>query len=176
MTDIEPNQPQSTPARRALGVLLPVLDNDIKWFDDEATEHKRIYRRCATAVIALTAATTITASLGLALDPRYARTVQFIVIALTASTTGVSAWAEMRRVRELWRHEREVGYALKDIRRELAYRAATSAMTQEDVDGYFVRASAIIGSSATKWSRIQEKKLAESSAVAAADGAQQPDI
>lgn len=176
MTDIEINQLQLTPARRALGVLLPVLDKDIKWFDDEATEHKRIYRRCATAVIALTAATTITASLGLALDQRYARTVQFIVIALTATTTGVSAWAEMRRVRELWRHEREVGYALKDIRRELAYRAATSAMTQDDVDGYFARASAIIGSSATKWSRIQEKKQAESPVVVAADGGQKPDV
>lgn len=175
MTPAEHVQLPPSAAKRALEVLLPVLDQDIKRFEREADVHKGIYRTCATAVIALTAATTITASLGLALDQRHARTVQFIVIALTATTTGVSAWAEMRRARELWRHEREVGYALKDIHRELSYRAATSVLSQEEVDRYFARANAIIGSSSTKWARIHEKTLADSQVVVAVNGSPQPD-
>ncbi|MFM7314960.1 MAG: DUF4231 domain-containing protein [Cyanobium sp.] len=167
-------QPPLNPATQALEALRPVLDQDIQWFDREANAHKRIYRTCATAVIALTAATTITASLGLAVDARHARTLQFIVIALTATTTGVTAWAEMRRARELWRHEREVGYALKDIRRELSYRSATSSLTRKDVDDYFARACSIIGSSSDKWSRIHEKSLAAAQAVAPPEAGSTP--
>jgi hypothetical protein len=44
-----------------------MLDEDIKSFSDEADKHRSIYRFCASSVIAL-----------------------------TATTTGVSAWAEMR--------------------------------------------------------------------------------
>lgn len=135
-----------------------ILKNDIQWFHDEAGKHKRVYRQCASCVIVLTAVTTITASLGLALDKQYGRAIQFIVVALTATTTAVSAWSEMRSARELWRHEREVEYALKDILRDLDYRSAGAIADDKYLDDCFNRASSVIGSSSSKWSRIQEKK------------------
>jgi hypothetical protein len=138
--------------------LRKILQNDTQWFHNEAGKHKRIYRYCASSVIVLTAATTITASLGLALDKQYGRAIQFVVVALTAATTAVSAWAEMRRARELWRHEREIEYALKDILRDLDYRSAGAMIDDKYLDDCFDRASAVIGSSSSKWSRIQEKK------------------
>jgi len=110
-------------------------------------------------VIGLTAATTITASLGLALGNSYGRAIQFIVVALTATTTAVSAWAEMRKARELWRHEREVEYALKDILRDLSYRSATGPIADNYLDDCFSRAKAFIGSSSSKWARIHERSL-----------------
>ena len=66
-------------------------------------------------MIVLNAATTITASLELALGKSYGRAIQLIVVVPTATTTAVTAWAEMRKARELWRHEREVEYVSKDI-------------------------------------------------------------
>jgi len=140
-------------------VLRRILAKDILWFNDEADEHRSIYRHCASAVIALTAATTITASLGLALDKYYGRAIQFAVVALTATTTAVSAWAEMRRARELWRHEREVGYALKDILRDLDYKSAAAEIADDYLDDCFNRASIIIGSSSSRWSGIHERRL-----------------
>lgn len=139
--------------------LRKILESDIDSFGREADKHKNIYRTCASSVIALAAATTITASLGLALDKTYGRAIQFIVVALTATTTAVSAWAEMRKARELWRHEREVEYALKDILRDLSYRSATGPIADNYLDDCFSRAKAFIGSSSSKWARIHERSL-----------------
>jgi hypothetical protein len=140
-------------------VLRKILTTDIESFNSEADRHKKIHRYCASSVIGLTAATTITASLGLALGNSYGRAIQFIVVALTATTTAVSAWAEMRKARELWRHEREVEYALKDILRDLNYRSATGPIADNYLDDCFSRAKAIIGSSSSKWARIHERSL-----------------
>lgn len=137
-----------------------ILESDIGSFSREADRHKKIHRTCASSVIALAAATTITASLGLALDKTYGRAIQFIVVALTSTTTAVSAWAEMRKARELWRHEREVEYALKDILRELDYRSVTGESNEKYLDDCFNRAASVIGSSSSKWARIHERSLA----------------
>ena len=77
------------------------------------------------AVIALTAITTIVAGTGL-IFPENGKTAQFIVLSLTAITAAVTAWAEMRKARELWQHEREVYYALIDIQREMEFVAVNS--------------------------------------------------
>ena len=140
-------------------MLRKILTTDIESFSREADRHKKIHRNCASSVTGLTAATTITASLGLALDNSYGRAIQFIVVALTATTTAVSAWAEMRKARELWRHEREVEYALKDILRDLSYRSATGPIADNYLDDCFSRAKAFIGSSSSKWARIHERSL-----------------
>ena len=139
--------------------LRKILEDDIRSFSGEADRHKKIYRDCASSVIVLAAATTITASLGLALDKTYGRAIQFIVVALTATTTAVSAWGEMRKARELWHHEREVEYALKDILRDLDYRSVTGESNEKYLDDCFSRAASVIGSSSSKWARIHERSL-----------------
>jgi len=140
--------------RRKEQALRQALNRDVRRFDTEATKHKLIYRSCALVVIVLSTMTTITASLGLLLDQRYGRTIQFTVVALTAITTAVSGWMEMRRARELWRHEREVGYALRDILRDLDYRSATGEFNDHYLDQCFERAREIIGTSSVNWKMI----------------------
>lgn len=147
------------PGGKKLQALRMILVSDIDSFRCEADKHKKIYRACASSVIALSAATTITASLGLALDKTYGRAIQFIVVVLTAITTAVSAWAEMRKARELWRHEREVEYALKDILRDLDYRSVSGETNEKYLDDCFSRAASVMGSSSSKWARIHERSL-----------------
>jgi len=83
-------------------ILHKFMDDDINHFDFESKKHKKLYRLGRTMVISLTALTTITAGIGLILPESSIRVTQFGVLCLTAITTGVSAWVEMRRARELW--------------------------------------------------------------------------
>jgi hypothetical protein len=77
---------------------------------------------------------------------------------LTALTAAVTGWAEMRRARELWQHEREVYYALIDTQRGIEFVAANRELTPKDLEEFFQKIAAILGSSSQKWARIQEKK------------------
>ena len=137
------------------------LKEDINRFDHESKKHKSLHRRCQTAVISLTAFTTIVAGAGLILPESSDKAIQFTVLCLTTITAAVTAWAEMRRTRELWQHEREVYYALIDIQREMEFVATSRKLTQADLEGLFKRIAAVLGSSSQKWARIQEKKAAD---------------
>lgn len=130
--------------------LRELLKANIDRFNIESQKHKDLHRTCATSTIVLTAATTIVASLGLILAKSHGRTLQFAVVVLTATTTAVAAWAEMRRARDLWQHERE-----------LDFRATIEELSEKDLNQYFRRVAAVLGSSSEKWTRIQEKKAAE---------------
>jgi hypothetical protein len=134
------------------------LKKDIDRFDVESKKHKRLYRLCQTAVIVVTATTTIVAGAGLILPESSGKAAQFSVLCLTTITAAVTAWAEMRRVRDLWQHEREVYYALIDIQRVMEFVAANRELTPLDLEGLFQRIAAVLGSSSQKWARIQEKK------------------
>lgn len=140
--------------------LREMLERDIDRFDVESTKHKLIHRRAQAAIIGLTAATAIVAGAGL-IVPNVDKAIQFAVLCLAATTTAITSWVEMRRARELWQHEREVFYALKDILRELDFYEAEGNLSAGEVEAYFQKASSILGSSTHKWSRIQEKKLEE---------------
>jgi hypothetical protein len=146
---------QPLPRNRA-GALRQILKAEIHRFDGQATRHKKMHRRLASSVIILTAATTILAAFGLAVEQRYGRNIQFGVVALTAVTTAVSAWSELRKASELWRHEREIAYALRDILRELDYRSATASISDDALDACFERASAMISASSSKWRGIHD--------------------
>jgi hypothetical protein len=135
-----------------------LLAVDISRFDVESSKHKRIHRTAQGLLIILTAAITISAGLGLVLTGRE-REVQFLVLFLSAVATGVTAWTESRQARDLWQHEREVYYALKDILRELDYRSSVRTLELSEIDELFQRTTAVLGSSTAKWSRIMEKKL-----------------
>ncbi len=105
--------------------------------------------------------TAVVAGAGLILPEGSERFVQFTVLTLASLTTAVTSWLEMRRARELWQHEREVYYALKDVLREVDFYEAMGAMTPEKVEAYFRQAASILGSSSQKWARIQQKRLEE---------------
>ena len=136
------------------------MKQEIARFDAESTKHKHLHRRCQTLLIALTAATTIVAGTSLVLPESSGKAVQFAVLCLTAVTTAVAAWAEIRRARELWQHEREVYYALIDIRRGIEFIAANRELTPKELEDLFQKIDAVLGSSSQKWARIQEKKNA----------------
>lgn len=138
--------------------LLEVLDEDIKRFDAQSNRHKRLHRRVQTAVIALTAATTVVAGAGLVMPANSHSTVQFAVLVLAAATSAATSWAEGRRTRELWQHEREIFWALSDIRRELNFYNAWKELTPAEVEEYFKRASSVLGASMSKWTGILAKE------------------
>jgi hypothetical protein len=150
---------------KGVDILQASLKSEIDRFDKESKKHKKIHRRSQTATIILTAITTIVAGSGLILPDPSDKAVQFVVLCLTASTAAVTAWAEMRRARELWQHEREVYYALIDIQRGMEFVLANREPTQDELKGWFGRIDAVLGSSFHKWALIQEKK---------AEPAQQP--
>jgi hypothetical protein len=152
------SQPDENPAASALR---EILTADISRFDAESSKHKRIHRRTELAVIASTALTTITAGLGLILDGRE-REIQFAVLILSTLSAAIVSWAASRRARELWQHEREVYYSLKDILRELEFRHSATVLQTADVQEMFKRSTSVLGSSSAEWSRILEAKIPNS--------------
>ena len=139
--------------------LLDILEKDIDRFNDESKKHKRIFRSAQTIVICLTAVTTVTAGAGLLItDAAGKNIIQFCVLALSATVTGLTSWNEMRRARELWQHEREIYYALVDIRRSIDFYSTNREPTDAEIDSYFERISSVLGSSAHKWGQIQSRK------------------
>ena len=143
---------------KALENINDILKNEIDRFDKESNKHKNIYRNTQVGIIVLMTCTTIAAGAGLVLTNMQSHMVQFVVLCLTASTTALTGWAEMRRARELWQHEREVFYALVDIRREIQFLSSHRILSDDDLVEYFQRISAVLSSSSQKWARIQEKK------------------
>ena len=123
--------------KAAVESLRAVLKSDISRFDQESKKHKGLHRACQTAVITLTALTTVAAGIGLIRPELSGRYVEFTVLCLSATSAAVSGWAEMRRARELWRHEREVYYALLDIQREMDFVEANSGLMPADLAGFF---------------------------------------
>ena len=134
------------------------LQKDIDRFGDESTKHKWLHRRCQTAVMVVTATTSIVAGAGLILPESSGKALQFAVLCLTTGAAAVTAWAEMRRARDLWQHEREVYYALLDIQRAIEFAAANGELTRVDLEVFFQRIAAVLGSSSQKWARIQERR------------------
>lgn len=137
--------------------LRELLKEEIERFDRESTKHKKIHRKVQTFLIVGTAAITVTAGLGLVL-PGHEKEIQFLVLLLSSIATATTAWSESRRARDLWQHEREVYYALIDIRRDLDFRSSIRVLELQEVEKLYLRAASVLGSSTAKWSRILEKK------------------
>src|SRR5688500_3347899 len=116
--------------------LLEVLDGAIKRIHDDSKRHKNTYRRVQTAIIVLTATTTAVAGAGLVLEDSR-NIIQFAVLVLAAATTAVTSWGEMKRSRELWRHERQLYWSLSDIRREVDFHRHLKELTDDEVKKYF---------------------------------------
>ena len=111
--------------------------------------------RCDT--IALSAAASITAGLGLLLGPTQGPLLQFAVLCLTTLGTGLGAWLEMRRTRELWQHERALHHGLQDLEREMHFRAAQGEPSDAQVEAWFQRLQQLLGTGSERWAKIVER-------------------
>jgi len=148
---------------------LKMLDGEIERLDREAVAHKEIHRSVRTAVIVLSALTTIAAGAGLLL-PNAHNAVQFLVLVLSAGTTATGSWGEMRRARELWQHERALYYALVDIKREIQFnRIISGEPDEEQIKTYFVRVSGVLTPSIDRWVKMQNERKESPAAPGAED-------
>ncbi len=139
-----------------INALRETFDREIHRLDAESSRHKQLHRRQRALIIILTAATSIVAGAGLILAESSGRTIQFCVLALAAVTAALTSWAESRHARELWQHEREIHYALVDLKREMDFRAAVRGLSETDLERYFNRLTGVLGSSTRKWVAISK--------------------
>jgi hypothetical protein len=142
-------QPQQT--------LSTVLSDEIDRFDKASSDHKNSHRLFAGGTIFLTALSTVVAGSAPLWDSTSKLPV-FLVLSLTATSTAVAGWAELRKYRELWQHEREIYYALLDIQREYEFRASLKPLTEQDSLEVFARINRVLGSSGLKWAKITSAK------------------
>lgn len=146
-----------------LKTLSELLAHEVQRLDRESTRHKRLHRRCQTALIGLTACTTVVAGAGLVVPAAASGVAQFVVLCLTATGSAVAAWSAMRRTRELWEHERGIYYELLDVQRALSFQAACGPLSERDLQRFFTRIAAALRSSGPRWAQIlagQDKALA----------------
>ena len=132
---------------------------EIESLRNKSDEHKHLFRRIQYSIITLTAASAVVSGLVLLKpDGVEARTLQFVVLAITTLVTAVTAYGELRRSRELWQHEREVFYALKDLHRESVFFESLGELTVEKQHEIFGRAQFVLGSSTNQWVGIYARK------------------
>ena len=99
----------------------------------------------------------LTAGLGLLLGPTQGPLLQFAVLCLTTLGTGLGAWLEMRRTRELWQHERALHHGLQDLEREMHFRAAQGEPSDAQVEAWFQRLQQLLGTGSERWAKIVER-------------------
>ena len=127
------------------------LEKQILRFDDESTGHKRLYRRLRYAALGLTGLATVLASAALTFA-RLQDWLNIAIVVVTASAGVITSIEGLRKPAELWIHERNVLYALKDLLREMNYETtATGALKKVDI--YFNQLQHILGASKEKWTK-----------------------
>ena len=127
--------------------LLAQIEN----FKVESNKHKHMYRSLRYTVFLLAAASAILGSIALTV-PASQQGANLAIVAITSLVGVLTSIEGLRKPAELWIHERTTYYALKDLLRELEYRAAQS-ISESDVDEVFHRMQSILGASNQKWSR-----------------------
>jgi hypothetical protein len=128
------------------------LKTQIARFKKESDKHKGIYRTLRYTTFGLTGAATLLASAAL----YFTASQEWLNLAVVLATAlaGVATSIEgLRKPSELWIHERNIYYALKDLERDMNYVAsAPDGLDVKAVDGYFNRVQQILTSSTEDWS------------------------
>jgi hypothetical protein len=137
--------------------LLDLVAGERAHCDRQAERHRDAYRWGQTALIALSAAASLAAGLGLLLGPAQTPLLQFAVLVLTTLGTALGAWLEMRRTRELWQHERALHHGLQDLEREMHFRGAQGEPSAEQVEAWFQRLQQLLGAGSERWAKIVER-------------------
>lgn len=122
----------------------------ISRFEKESSKHKKLYRILRYIALGLTGSATIMASAALTFNEVQVWLNLAVVIA-TASAGIATSVEGLRKPAELWIHERNILYALKDLDREMEYEAAETGSVK-DADNYFQRLQQILSASKDEWS------------------------
>jgi hypothetical protein len=127
------------------------MDRQISHFDEESKKHKRIFRGMRYVVFVLTGLSTVLAGAALNL-PDYQRHFNLAIVLVTAAAGVATSIEGIRKPAELWVLERNLYDALKDLQREVDFRAA-GEISEDDVDSWFGRMQEILITSTEKWTR-----------------------
>jgi len=127
------------------------LQNQISNFDRESRKHKDLFRLLRYTTLVLTGSATVLASVALTYADIQSW-LNMIIVVVTASAGVITSIEGLRKPAELWIHERNVLYELKDLQREINYQAAATG-TIQDTDNYFQQLQQILGSSKEKWTK-----------------------
>jgi hypothetical protein len=130
------------------------LTSAIKRLDADSREHKRMYRRLRYSVFALTACSTVLASVALMYSVPTPG-ISIAIVLVTATVGVISSIEELRAPAKLWIHERTTHYALLDLKRELEFLAAGNP-DDKAVEKCFGTMQTILGASCDKWSAIPQ--------------------
>jgi hypothetical protein len=126
------------------------LNDRMEWFEGESKRHKRIYRGLRYIVFGLTGLSTVLAGAALSFKAQQ-EWFNLAVVLATAVAGAVTSIEGIRKALELWVHERNILYELKDLERDMDYEASESGALK-DVDGYFQRLQHVLTRSTEDWS------------------------
>ncbi|MFB3897302.1 MAG: DUF4231 domain-containing protein [bacterium] len=136
------------------------LQHQIERLDKESKKHKRLYRQLRYSVFILAAASTVLASTALTF-PDFQALLNLIIVFITAIVGVITSIEGLRKPAELWIHERNIYYALKDLLREVEYYSFEEPSCKI-TDKYFSRMQTILGSSIEEWKQqVQTDKTPE---------------
>lgn len=139
--------------------LLNELKYQIKRFEIESTKHKKMYRCLRYSAFGLTGLATVLASSALQFDEIQVY-LNIAIVIVTAIAGTLASYEGLRKPSELWINERNVLYALKDLRREVEYEAGETG-TLKEPDLYFNRLQQILGVSKEKWTNLVSHQKGE---------------
>lgn len=132
-------------------ILKGELNSKINAFKDDSKEHKKLHRQLRYTAFIFTGILSILSGLALYF-PDDAKTINIIILAISA-TSGVLASIEgLRKADELWIHERTTYYTLCDLKRELEFELHGNVDKEKTLDKYFDRFQKILTNSGEKWS------------------------
>lgn len=137
--------------------LADLLDVEIATLNEASTKHKRQFRTCQTLVISLSALSSIVSAWALTQSPP-PKSANLAIVIITAAATGISAWIEMKRSRDLWQHERPLYHSLRDLKRELEFSEDNGDLTPQKKREIFQRMSQILSQSGTRWVKLTKEK------------------
>ena len=135
------------------------LQAKIEHFNTDSTKHKHMHRRFRYAIFFLAGLTSVLS--GVALSFSSLQTDINVLIIVVGAAAGIITSIEgVRRPQDLWLMERNVYYALLDLKEDFEFELAGSALV--DVDSYHNKMQQILNSSKEKWYRkiAQEKSEA----------------
>ena len=124
------------------------LEANIDKFEEDSNRHKNSFRRLRYTTLALTAVTTILAGLAIGI-PQAQTAINIGIVVVTALLGFLTAIEGLRKPGKLWVHERTTHHTLKDLKREVEFRA--SAGGRVPVTDYFERLQSILGASRDNW-------------------------
>lgn len=131
--------------------LLETVNAEIKRFDEDSTDHKRLFRRLRYSSLGLTGVATILGSITL-ICPEVKGWPGFSIVVVTVVSGVLAAIEGIHKPSELWMIERNIFHTLNDLLRELKYHTESS-LDDKQLDVYFHRLQDILYSSSQKWSK-----------------------